>query len=190
MTPRRPEAARKTGQVRVVPAGAEGRAGRRRLMTIGAAAVLAVVLTALFNQYGKTYTLARDEARLEQRRRELIADNARLRDEIERLRTDDRYIEQIARQQLGLVRPGEVELLVVPYDGTVSAPGATPRGGATTPTSAGAGSVTAAPPANAAPPADPPSPAAPSTPSPRRGIGVWAIGVRDALLRLIPTPHR
>ncbi|HEV2284145.1 MAG TPA: septum formation initiator family protein [bacterium] len=185
MTPRR------TGRVHAVPTPAEARADHRRLMTIGAAAVLAITLTALFNQYGKTYTLARDETRLEQRRRDLIADNARLRDEIERLRTDDRYIEQIAREQLGLVRPGEVELLVVPYDGTVSAPGATPRGGTSAARSAGGRAVTPTPPANGARPADSSSPAAPATaPQPRRGIGVWAAGVRDAVLRLIPTLHR
>ncbi|MHB8733641.1 MAG: FtsB family cell division protein [bacterium] len=188
MTPRRQEAAKR--RMRTVPSRAEALAGRRRLMTIGAAIVLAVALTALFNQYGKTYTLARSEARLEQRRRELIADNARLRDEIERLRTDDRYIEQIARQQLGLVRPGEVELLVVPYDGTVSAPGATPRGAAATRTSAGRPAA-AAPRTGAAGPAGSPVPASSSTPSrPRRGLALWATGVRDAVLRLIRTPHR
>jgi cell division protein FtsB len=183
MTPR--------GQMRAAPTAAGTRAGRRRLMTIGAAAVLAVTVTVLFNQYTKTYTLARDETRLEQRRRELIADNARLRDEIERLRTDDRYIEQIAREQLGLVRSGEVELLVVPYDGTVSPPGATLRGGAAAPTSAGGGSVAPAPPAEGARPGDSPAPAAaPTLPQPRRGIGVWAAGVRDAVFRLIPMLHR
>lgn len=148
-------------------------------MTVGAAFVLAMALTALTNQYGKTYTLARNEARLEQRRRELIADNARLREEIDRLQTDDRYIEQIARQQLGLVRPGEVELLVVPYDGTVSAPGGTLRGApARTSTSDGSGVREFGRGAGASAGAD-----APST-LPHRGIGVWVIGVRDAVLRL------
>jgi cell division protein FtsL len=165
----------------------------RRLVTIGAVLVLAMVLVALTNQYTKTYTLARDEARLEQRRRDLITDNARLRDEIERLQTDDRYIEQIAREQLGLVRPGEVELLVVPYDGTVSAPGATPRGGAPIRTSADDRPDVAAPRMDAAPSTR--GGAAPSTqggaapPLPHRGIGVWAIGVRDAVLRLLRTPY-
>jgi cell division protein FtsB len=170
MTPRR--------RPRVVAPRAETRARGRRLITIGAALALAMGLAALSNQYSKTYTLARSEARLEQRRHDLIADNARLRDEIERLQTDDRYIEQIARQQLGLVRAGEVELLVVPYDGTVSAPGATWRGGpAARATPDGAPDVTA--PRLDAPP-----------PRPHRGIGVWTMGMRDAVLRLFRTPHR
>lgn len=173
MTPRRPEVLRKRGRLRAAAPRAEARARRRRLMTIGAAFVLTLAVVALFNQYKKTYALARDEARLEQRRLELITDNARLRDEIERLRTDDRYIEQIARQQLGLVRPGEVELLVVPYEGTVSMPGAARRGGTAARASAGDGSRRDA-----------------AGSRPRRGIGVWAVGVRDAVLRLLRTPHR
>jgi cell division protein FtsL len=148
------------------------RARRRRLATIGAAAVLATMLTALSHQYANTYALAREKARLEQRRRDLLADNARLRGEIERLQTDDRYIEEIARRQLGLVRPGEIELFVVPYDGTVSAPGGT------------ASSPMAPPDQGPEPRVD--EPAA----RPHRGIGEWAVAVRDAVWRLLPFPAR
>ena len=165
-------------------------------MTIGAAFVLATALTAVTNQYGKTYTLARDKARLEQHRRELIADNARLREEIDRLQNDDRYIEQIARQQLGLVRPGEVELLVVPYDGTVSPPGRAPRGApARTSATDGSGGDPSRPVGldHGRPQTDiretgrgagTPSGADAAGPRPRRGIAAWVIGVRDAVLRL------
>ncbi|HEV2438760.1 MAG TPA: septum formation initiator family protein [bacterium] len=194
MTPRR--------RMRAVAPRAETNARRRRLVTIGAALALAMALAGLTNQYAKTYTLARDEARLEQRRRDLIADNARLRDEIERLQTDDRYIEQIAREQLGLVRPGEVELLVVPYDGTVSAPGATWRGSEPGRTNVDNGSGAAAPRTGAAPSSrresdrggngttPPTQGGAAAPPRPHRGIGVWATGVRDAVLRLLRTPRR
>lgn len=72
------------------------------------------MLFALSVQYARTYSLAREAARLEQHRRDLIAENQRLREEIQRLQTDDRYIERLAREQLGLVRPGEIELLIVP----------------------------------------------------------------------------
>jgi len=37
----------------------------------------------------------------------LMERNARLRDEIRRLNTDDLYLEGLARRQLGLVRPNE-----------------------------------------------------------------------------------
>lgn len=72
------------------------------------------MLFALSVQYARTYSLAREAARLDQHRRDLIAENQRLREEIHRLQTDDRYIERLAREQLGLVRPGEIELLIVP----------------------------------------------------------------------------
>ena len=171
------------GTVRVVSAPAEARARRRRLTTMGAAVAAAVALTALTNQYAKTYTLAREEARLEQRRRDLVAENTRLRDEIERLKTDDRYIEQIAREQLGLVRPGEIELLVVPFDGTVAPPGATPRGGAPALPVRGSGP-------DAGPSSPPPGVDAAPPPPPGRGIGAWAVGVRDAVLRWLHVRHR
>lgn len=175
MTPRR--------RLRAAATQAQVRERRRRLMTIGAAVALALAFTTLTNQYAKTYTLAREKARLEQRRRDLMTDNARLRDEIQRLRTDDRYIEQIARQQLGLVRPGEVELLVVPYDGTVSAPAAASLGTAGDRTSIGGADP-------AVRPADGPALGGSPAPRPRRGFAVWAGGVRDAVLRLFGVPPR
>lgn len=173
MTPRR--------RLRAAATQAQVRVRRRRLMTIGAAVALALAFTALTNQYAKTYTLAREKARLEQRRRDLMTDNAHLRDEIQRLQTDDRYIEQIARQQLGLVRPGEVELLVVPYAGTVSAPAA--LGASADRTSIGGADP-------AVRPADGAAPAESTAPRPRRDFTVWAAGVRDAVLRLLGVPHR
>ena len=72
------------------------------------------MLVAVSVQYARTYSLGREAVRLDQHRRDLISANARLRNEIQRLETDDRYIERLAREQLGLVRPGEIELLIVP----------------------------------------------------------------------------
>jgi cell division protein FtsB len=37
----------------------------------------------------------------------LLADNAVIRDRIVRLRSDDAYLQQLIRQELGYVRPGE-----------------------------------------------------------------------------------
>ena len=42
----------------------------------------------------------------------LLRGNAQLRDEIDRLRHDERLLEQLARRQLGLVRPGELVVRV------------------------------------------------------------------------------
>ncbi len=107
----------------------------RQLLKCAVACAALAMLVALSAQYGRTYSLAREAARLEQHRRDLVNANALLREEIRRLQTDDRYIERLAREQLGLVRPGEIELLVVPQ-GSLPPSGAA-RGEATiTPESA------------------------------------------------------
>ncbi len=53
---------------------------------------------------------------------ELQADNERLQARIQQLESDDRYIEKIARERLGLVKPGEV---VYRFD-TPARPGTAP----------------------------------------------------------------
>jgi cell division protein FtsB len=67
-------------------------------------------------QYFRTYTLARESSRLERRRHDLLVQNASLVAEIERLRTDDQYLERLARGQLGMLRPGELEMVIVPAE--------------------------------------------------------------------------
>lgn len=44
---------------------------------------------------------------LQQRVQELEADNQHLREEIKALHSDRRYLEALARKQLGMVKPGE-----------------------------------------------------------------------------------
>ncbi len=119
MMPTRPGGIRKRG-VRRTPAPLRRRrpSPLRRLLTVIAAVAAAAMIVALSTQYARTYTLARQAAQLEQHRTALAAENDTLREEIQRLETDDRYIERIARQQLGLVRSGEIELLIVPAGGT------------------------------------------------------------------------
>lgn len=79
---------------------------------VGATLVLAiagVAGSAVFGEHG-----VRHLRRLRGERRDLarqafalLERNARLRDEIERLRKDDLYVEGLARRQLGLVKPRE-----------------------------------------------------------------------------------
>ncbi|MGH7815262.1 MAG: FtsB family cell division protein [Candidatus Binataceae bacterium] len=52
--------------------------------------------------------LRRHRSELEARRAELIADNATLRGTIDKLRSDNRYIEATIRRDLGYARPGEI----------------------------------------------------------------------------------
>lgn len=120
MTPRRPAGPTPTAPGPGGGAGPPAPRRRRRptpldrLLLAIAACVMGAMAVALSAQYARTYALARQAAQLAQHRRELIAQNERLREEIHRLQTDDRYIELLARRQLGLVRPGEIELLLVP----------------------------------------------------------------------------
>jgi cell division protein FtsB len=74
-------------------------------------AIAGVTFSALFSEHGLTHLL-----RLRAERRELgrsafalLEQNHQLREEVQRLRSDDRHLEQLARQPpLGLVRPNEL----------------------------------------------------------------------------------
>ncbi len=101
--------------------GAGGHAERRaafplrpRLLMIALGCLAGWMVIALGAQYVRTYTLAREAARLERHRHELRVENATIRAEITRLQTDDRYIERLAREQLGMLRSDEMELVIVP----------------------------------------------------------------------------
>lgn len=52
--------------------------------------------------------LSNDVRTLKDRNQRLTDDNARLRREVDALRSDPRAIERAAREELGLVRPGEI----------------------------------------------------------------------------------
>ncbi len=60
----------------------------------------------------EVYRLEREAAELDRTKHQLQEQNAILHEEIKLLHTPD-YIEKIAREQLGLVRPGEVAFLIV-----------------------------------------------------------------------------
>jgi cell division protein FtsB len=77
------------------------------LLVAGAAALY--VFGAGFLEW---YALTREVARLTVVRRDLQEQNAVLREEMRLLQTPA-YIERLAREQLGLVRPGEVAILIL-----------------------------------------------------------------------------
>jgi cell division protein FtsB len=58
--------------------------------------------------FRRSWRLRQDVKTLEDRNARLAQDNARLRREVEALRTDNAAIERAAREELGYVRPGEV----------------------------------------------------------------------------------
>lgn len=61
----------------------------------------------------RLYHLTRQVAELEHHRNRLMAENRGLREEIRRLQ-DPAYVERLAREELGLVRPGEIAVVLVP----------------------------------------------------------------------------
>lgn len=84
-----------------------------RWVVVGTAATVLAILTVVFGStFVQVYRLEREAARMEQLKRDLEAQNAQLREEIKLLHTPQ-YIERLAREQLGLVKPGEIALLIV-----------------------------------------------------------------------------
>lgn len=88
---------------------------------------------------------SRQESRLEARIADMKAQNEELREHARRLREDPAFLEEIARREFGLIRPGERVFIIQPAPGETdaAAPDAEPAGtaGAVTPDSA-PGSVT------------------------------------------------
>ena len=81
-----------------------------------------VLLAVTFAAYGaqsltRVWTLKKDLESLEREVGALRADTARLTAEVDRLRTDPDYIEQIARDKLGMVKPGDRVLKLPPASG-------------------------------------------------------------------------
>lgn len=77
-------------------------------------ALIALVVGSLFGDGGILHLVAQREraAALGREIEELRAENRRLAQEILALRTDPRAIERLAREELGLARPGETVFLI------------------------------------------------------------------------------
>lgn len=102
---------------------------RFRLRTGVVAVVLGALALASLAPIRQAYTqnqrINSEEAKLQA----LEIENARLRERLERLNDPD-YVEKLAREQLGLVKPGEISYVVVPpapSTATAHAPPAKPR---------------------------------------------------------------
>jgi cell division protein FtsB len=87
---------------------------RRTLQMLLVFVTLVLVINALVGERGLMETL-----RARQQHEELVAsierlrsENTRLRDEARRLRTDPGTIEALARQELGLIKPGEMLFII------------------------------------------------------------------------------
>jgi cell division protein FtsB len=88
---------------------------RRRAATLASLlALIALVVGSLFGDRGVLHLMAQRERaeRLQSEVEALRDENNRLAAEIDALRRDPRAIERLAREQLGLARPGELLLLI------------------------------------------------------------------------------
>jgi cell division protein FtsB len=87
---------------------------RRTLQMLLVFVTLVLVINALVGDRGLMETLRarRQHQELVTSIERLRAENARLRDEARRLRSDPSTIEALARQELGLIKPGEMLFIV------------------------------------------------------------------------------
>jgi cell division protein FtsB len=74
------------------------------------ALILLLFIYTVFGERGAIHLwrLRGEKITLDEKNYRLQKDNEALRKRISRLRTDDPYLEQVAREELNLVRPGEV----------------------------------------------------------------------------------
>jgi cell division protein FtsB len=72
------------------------------------ALILAAVSAAAEGGFRRYLRLSQDVKSLKERNKRLGDDNVRLRREVEALRDDPRALERAAREELGLVKPGEI----------------------------------------------------------------------------------
>src|SRR5262245_39630423 len=117
MTAEPPEAVQSAG-AREAPRPATGTRGRRMLRYALLFVTVVLVADALVGEKGLMALLqARREFRAVDRALQRARDdNASLRDEARRLREDPATIEALARRDLGLIKPGELLVIVKDVD--------------------------------------------------------------------------
>jgi cell division protein FtsB len=101
-------------KARAVASSVATPARRRTLQMLLGFVTLVLVINALIGDRGlmETVRARRQHQELMTAIERLRADNARLRDEARRLRSDPATIEALARQELGLIKPGEMLFII------------------------------------------------------------------------------
>ncbi|MCY3826832.1 MAG: septum formation initiator family protein [Candidatus Dadabacteria bacterium] len=80
----------------------------QRFIRLAVYSVIAVaVALVFFNEISKVYFLKNENKRIEKRIEDLEAQNRAYREEIKALKQDERYIEKILREELGMIKDKE-----------------------------------------------------------------------------------
>ncbi len=80
----------------------------QRFIRLAVYSVIAVVVALMFfNEISKVYFLKNENKRIEKRIEGLEAQNKAYREEIKALKQDERYIEKILREELGMIKDKE-----------------------------------------------------------------------------------
>ncbi len=85
----------------------------RKFNGVAAAVALAMIVCGFFAIFGSRGVMHLRRLQHQQGEVEAVAyslalKNQKLRDHLDRIEHDDRYLERIAREQLGLIKPGEI----------------------------------------------------------------------------------
>ena len=79
-----------------------------RFIRLAVYSVIAVVVALMFfNEISKVYFLKNENKRIEKKIEDLEAQNSAYREEIKALKQDERYIEKILREELGMIKDKE-----------------------------------------------------------------------------------
>lgn len=83
--------------------------GKKYLVFLLLFVVIIIALT-VFGDKGliRIYRLSQERDSLKNENRKIMAENAEMKEEIHRLKTDDKYIELIARKEFGMIGKDEV----------------------------------------------------------------------------------
>jgi len=83
---------------------------KRSILLLILSLFLILGLLTLFGEKGILHLLRlrKEMSRIQEDNRKIEAENRKLREEVKRLQNEKRYIEEIARKELGMVKEGEV----------------------------------------------------------------------------------
>lgn len=117
------------------------RPGRSRtdsiVYTVFALVLLALAIDGVFGPHGfiATYRLKLQVQQARQKTQKLEQENHQFASQVQQLKSDPSAIERVAREKMGLVKPGQLVFKLAPKSSSGSPSGASSRGkaGATTP---------------------------------------------------------